>query len=595
MKPIIVEDMEVDRTTVKLLLMDQEYLTTFYSAERERFWEVPVALDMTGLLAKPTVLTVVLIPKSDVTVLNTTWHSYDTKHHHMLSDIPHMVWSWTESDAGGYWTCLNVRSATSMVDLRRIMDEHRKIMITVLRHDCPVCHTDMTLTPYGLRCMCPIACDYCGVEVPNVETVRTTDEDWVCPDCRDSYYGTCGNCNEWVLCHDMTAVQTRDFSAETEDWCSYCVASDTHSCSVCGDVIVSDDLYEGSTSVCYHCAQNTEVCYECGYRYQTDEMNLIGDRNVCERCTARRYWWCERCDEYHHEDDVCENEYDEEEDEESSRLVHDHSYKPTLTYYNTPEERVRVKPKLYLGVELEVEPGEVGSNGDLSEVLNDSLGQDFVFCKHDGSLNTGGVELVTHPATLEYHRTLAPWGRILSDAVDCNYRSFKQANCGLHIHMSKKFLTDTEQIKLALLVYGAESEYQILAQRRSNNYSKFKKVKASKHLVQDEVEARDRYSALNYLNRYTIEFRMFKGTLCWDTILASMELVQVSCMVVKQHNTNEIVKSPWKLVREYVNTHRKEYAALANHMMRKGLLDRLESTKKIISRKEDIIKDQDQK
>ena len=64
---------------------------------------------------------------------------------------------------------------------------------------------------------------------------------------------------------------------------------------------------------------------------------------------------------------------------------------------------------LYLGVELEVAGG--GEDEENAQWINEALGENNCYIMHDGSLRNedgevDGLEITTHPCTLEYHKSL---------------------------------------------------------------------------------------------------------------------------------------------------------------------------------------------
>lgn len=51
-----------------------------------------------------------------------------------------------------------------------------------------------------------------------------------------------------------------------------------------------------------------------------------------------------------------------------------------------------------------------------------------IYIKHDGSLNDG-MEIVTHPMTLDYHLNEMPWREVMSKAISFGYISHKTRTC----------------------------------------------------------------------------------------------------------------------------------------------------------------------
>lgn len=54
-----------------------------------------------------------------------------------------------------------------------------------------------------------------------------------------------------------------------------------------------------------------------------------------------------------------------------------------------------------------------------------------------------------------------------------------------------------------------------------------------------------RYVAVNLCNYHTIEFRLFRGTLKYNTLIATLELVNQICELAVLMNDDEIAKLSW--------------------------------------------------
>src|SRR5699024_10405166 len=98
----------------------------------------------------------------------------------------------------------------------------------------------------------------------------------------------------------------------------------------------------------------------------------------------------------------------------------------------------------FFGVELEIDGGgETGSKASrLLEIANSS-GRSLLYVKHDGSLDDG-LELVSHPMSLSFHTEEMPWKEILRQAACLGYTSHQARTCGLHVHVNRTALGDTE-------------------------------------------------------------------------------------------------------------------------------------------------------
>ncbi len=380
---------------------------------------------------------------------------------------------------------------------------------------------------------------------------------------------------ERVTCYNCGVELEKDdehFEYEGDTYCDDCYHEQFFYCEGCGDVCLNDDEH-----YCEHCGTFCESCFERNH-YQcsdcnrticseTDNYITVDGNHICERC-QEYYSYCDGCDEWFNSDHVtyCENDdsyycnscYPEH---ECTRSIHDYSYKPSPVFHG--------KGKLFLGVELEVENRGNKYLEDITEHL-DGLNDEEFYLKHDGSLDNG-FEIVTHPCTLEYHQTKFPWSDITKYLVSKGFRSHDTSTCGLHVHATRKFLSNTEQIKLGIFVNLQIGRMEKLGRRSNNSYAKFKDLKVSGKLNAHK-NTEGRYEAINWLNEKTVEFRFPKGTLNHNTLLATIELVDSLLNFVKTCSTPVLVDTDkgWKLYCNFVRGSDK-YKRLMGYMQIKNI------------------------
>ena len=89
---------------------------------------------------------------------------------------------------------------------------------------------------------------------------------------------------------------------------------------------------------------------------------------------------------------------------------------------------------------------------------------EHIYIKYDGSLDDG-FEIVSHPATLNYHLNDFPWEDILHYAVQMGYRSHQTSTCGLHIHVNRLSLGEThadQEEAISRILYLVEAYWNEL-------------------------------------------------------------------------------------------------------------------------------------
>jgi hypothetical protein len=277
---------------------------------------------------------------------------------------------------------------------------------------------------------------------------------------------------------------------------------------------------------------NCFCCEDCSEYYENDEGTSIHNqrgyhvKTICPECYDNGdYFHCEGCSEtmstdHYSEDGYCYACNSGEDDDypspfsSSSSRIKSYSFKPAPKFRG---KQLMKNP--YIGFELEVEcPGK--KPGEIAELT--APHEEWLYCKSDASL-TNGFEIVSHPATLGVHKkeTYKELFKALSNA---GCRSHDTKTCGLHFHVCRDNMSEGHKVRLGMLIAFCKPEFEKLARRSENNYAKFKKV--DRDIL--KYHSYDRYSALNWQNDHTVEFRMFKGTLKYETFMASMELVHAA-------------------------------------------------------------------
>ncbi|WP_312635403.1 hypothetical protein [Oscillibacter sp.] len=75
---------------------------------------------------------------------------------------------------------------------------------------------------------------------------------------------------------------------------------------------------------------------------------------------------------------------------------------------------------------------------------------EHIYIKHDGSLNKG-MEIVTHPMTLDYHKARMLWAAAMEMALAKGYYSHRAETCGLHVYVSRISFGKTEDAQEAVI------------------------------------------------------------------------------------------------------------------------------------------------
>jgi hypothetical protein len=240
-------------------------------------------------------------------------------------------------------------------------------------------------------------------------------------------------------------------------------------------------------------------------------------------------------------------------------LIHGYSYKPDPDFRKTDED---VKHPVYLGFELET--GDASSDGmrDAAEFIDTTTA--LAYLKEDASIPTCGFEMVSHPLTYLYHKNKCSWDAILQKMSECGLRSHDASrSCGLHVHVNREALTPNQWIIVDWFVHREQSKWETMARRSAEYYAKFKQKPDEQKITTFYGRGYDRYTAVNFTNRNTVEFRLFRGTLKYSTFIATLALVDALISWAKTIKTHDILcTGAWESYVETIKSNAKYDVAL---------------------------------
>lgn len=372
-------------------------------------------------------------------------------------------------------------------------------------------------------------------------------------------------------------------------------------CICCGAVIFEGDEYKDDhgTFICQECFEEEYfICDGCGEIHSNDEQVWVHDSiytnrgfYVCESCADNNYYQCDECEEYFtgsyiRSDDyghcicdecyerydyvTCENcgeilladdaEYSENREEwycsscypgdDEEDAIHDYSFKPDPIFHGSGP--------FFMGVELEIDKGDnVRECASALKTLSER--ENHFYLKDDGSLDNG-IEIVTHPCSLEYHENSFPWKEVVKTAKEYKFKSHDAETCGLHIHVNRNslgadsFEKEATIAKIILLVDRFWNQMVKFSRRGESEMNRWAKkpdadIQETDTLddIVDKVKnsSDSRYYAVNLENWNTIEFRMYRGTLNLSTIMATLQFTKALCFYAKNTELEECMKVSW--------------------------------------------------
>jgi hypothetical protein len=302
-------------------------------------------------------------------------------------------------------------------------------------------------------------------------------------------------------------------------------------------------------------------CEDCGYITLSDNMHSVndGDRTVCEDCFENNYHYSDYHDCYVDDDYESENR-----ESEFENIGEYHTSSDNLGHI--PSKYDNRKPRVLLGLELEMEiKSGYGLDDRAGELLenvghhrtSDNTPYTYALCESDGSLDNG-FEMVTAYTGLDVHKEQLQFFKEKFEGAS----SHNTSTCGLHIHICKADMSTLHACKMVFFINDENNQKLVyaLARRDSSSFSKIHDKKGDKHWLKDAMSAgkgiednnklqkryqlrnlnMDRYEALNFKNDKTIEFRLFKGTLKYQTIMACLEFTYATWFFCKDASQTEL-------------------------------------------------------
>jgi len=258
---------------------------------------------------------------------------------------------------------------------------------------------------------------------------------------------------------------------------------------------------------------------------------------------------------------------DEDDDTDTSRLM---SYRTNILKVLSKDASFESSAfgEFHMGIEL-----ELATNGFVHEAVDDlrsQLGEDYIICKSDGSLPSGGVEIVTTPRGLADHiKRFKAW------QVSSLYRAWNTGVCGMHVHLDSHaftrmtlgkfivFINDAKNAEFIRKIAGrhphidsqAQSYCAAEGQEVLNNPSKALKGKSTNRYYMVNTTCLRRAEAerlgVHYVGERqfdTVELRIFRASLKKERLLAQIEFthaVVMFCRIASMRDLDGVSFLKW--------------------------------------------------
>lgn len=328
-------------------------------------------------------------------------------------------------------------------------------------------------------------------------------------------------------CKDQIQEDDEDHEHEDGTICESCYDELTE-CYICESKVWETTTIDGH-EYCDSCAEDLPYCDYCERR--VSETRDVEGHEICDDCYENNLPYCVGCSSTvweTDEDGRCPSCQEDKDDEE--RVIHDYGYQPRFEF--------RGKGPIFFGIELEVK-GEDSVASGLEDFID---GNNYLYCKEDSSIIGGGFEIVSHPADWEWltsHKK--EWNKLLQHLKSNQMTSYDAGTCGLHIHVSRNPLGPLTKYKIQKLIYENSLWWRRVANRNSE-YASFTSEEPSLMIKKAKgANSPDRRVAVNFPNDLpTIEFRLFKGTLCAQSFWRKLESVHACVIFCKENSIRNI-------------------------------------------------------
>lgn len=268
------------------------------------------------------------------------------------------------------------------------------------------------------------------------------------------------------------------------------------------------------------------------------------------------------------------------------KYIHSYNYKPDYIPHYIENENPETT--LLLGAEIEVAGNHPETDRRIKEdtvkkciqIMNgsDSDEESLIYSTHDGTVQ---IEFDTMPCSLEFHKNKMNYRKMFKYLDSVGYKGHDCDYAGLHIHADRKYLGRTkfqQDLVIAKILYIIEkfNDDLCIIARRNNDYSVFCGDKCTSDTavtLYGKYRNIGKRAALNLQHSNTIEFRMFRSTLKYETLLLTLELVQDIINFSKNISFEELEDMSWNdlmdtfsdaLKRYYISRRNKEFEKKIN-------------------------------
>lgn len=244
----------------------------------------------------------------------------------------------------------------------------------------------------------------------------------------------------------------------------------------------------------------------------------------------------------------------------------------------------------YFGIELEIDMDKAPRNAQtlrrrnvlatrLNTLLNENNYNSLVKFETDASIGSYGVEIITQPMTMNYILTNKEKFKEAMRIIDeLQYSSHDSGKCGMHIHVSRNYLSDEtldniflifENFKNEIIAFSRRNQSQMRWCRFMTDDNTSRESMNKEYINQNKCYRTSHGCAINNGNRNTVEFRIFRGTTKLRTFLANIQLIDNIIEIAKNQ---DVVGITWNMIINY----NEEYTELKEYNEKRGIMSKHE-------------------
>jgi hypothetical protein len=244
--------------------------------------------------------------------------------------------------------------------------------------------------------------------------------------------------------------------------------------------------------------------------------------------------------------------------------------------YSLPTDKKINGEFLRYGVELEVLP----KTNVASKVAKYNCGRslhNYALLKSDSSLGREGFEIVTVPATLEFHRTKL-WHDFFNAAYLDGLTAAKSVQswhtnvCGIHVHVTRAALTEMQLSKLLVFYHEPYNSTFLsrIAGRKVGPDAQYCKAAKKKLRAGIARECGGHHDAITISSRNhgkTAEVRIFRGNSTYHGVMRAIEFVDATVKWCGQNSSAAVLDYKNFLDWFNVPSIKKQYPELRKHLI----------------------------